>query len=123
MAGRGFTPLPLSASFREKSMGVDNNNDSVAIQSHIQRVKDLADALKAAKTPPECNGFARLMRDSTVILLRGEEIRMEMAMEPVKPARQWNMSKAVAVVGSALITNTAVVVSILEIVKAVADKN
>jgi hypothetical protein len=115
---------------------MDDITEAVAIQQHISRVENLAEALRVEKTPPACNGFAILMKDSTLLMLEGENIRMaweqdkrkelaaanELLKQEAKKAK-WNWSKTAAVLGGTLITNTAVVVSILEIVKAVADKS
>jgi hypothetical protein len=104
-----------------------NDDNEVAVAQHIQRLINIKTALKATKTPVECNGFAVLMKDVAILQLEGDIIRMEKSLEPAPlspvPKTNWNWSKTAAVLGGTLITNTAVVVSILEIVKAVADKS
>ena len=48
-----------------------------AEEQHKKRLEDLAKALKDQETPDQCNGFAKLMRDSVVCLLDGQKIWIE----------------------------------------------
>ena len=112
---------------------MNDENNKVAITQHVQRLGELADALKVVETPTACNGFAFLMKDSMILLLEGEQIRMEIEDEKRKQFEQekellkkqveksqWNWSKAAAVIAGILITNATLLISILQIVKAVA---
>jgi hypothetical protein len=101
---------------------IDDDNEVAALQ-HIQRLINIKTALKATITPPACNGFAVLLKDVAILQLEGDIIRMEKSLEPVPPLPKpaWNWSKTAAVLGTVLIMSSAVVVSILQIVKEVAS--
>jgi hypothetical protein len=110
---------------------ITNENSEVAFAQHRHRLSDITEALKKIETPVACNGFAILMKDAMIIQLEGEEIRMHLEEENRKNQIQqertrkeqakkatWNPSKSIAVLGTVLITNMSIVLSVMKVVAA-----